>query len=173
MNYLIPASFETKRLHLRIPKESDWNDLHAYYADPECTKYTSGKPMTETESWRKIASLVGHWQMRNYGSYALEEKLSGKVIGVAGFEFPKGWPDPEIQYGLSRNFWGKGYASEAVMAIKDIAVKFLNDLQLISIIHPDNIGSIALAKAADAYFEKEFFFRDVTWHIYRHAKTAS
>lgn len=170
MSFLTPTNLETERLHLRTFNENDWNDLHAYYSDPECTKYTNGKPMSETESWRKLASLIGHWQIRNYGSYALEEKSTGKVMGVAGLEFPKGWPDPEIQWGLSRNFWGKGYASEAVKAIKNMAAKFLSDIRFISIIHPENINSIHLAKAVGADFEKEFLFRNDTWHIYRHVK---
>jgi RimJ/RimL family protein N-acetyltransferase len=168
MAYLIPASRETERLILRTFKEDDWRDLHDYYSDPECTKYTSGKPMADWESWRKLASLIGHWQMRNYGCYALEEKLSGKVIGIAGFEFPHGWPEPEIQWGLSRHYWGKGYAGEAVRAVKNIARKFLPDLRLISIIHPKNINSIHLAKSVGAHFNREYLFRDDTWHIYRH-----
>lgn len=169
MSYLVPENLETERLYLRMPKESDWSDLYEYYSDPECTRYTNGKPMSETESWRKIASLVGHWQLRSYGSYALEEKTSGKVIGVAGFEFPKGWPDPEIQWGLARQFWRKGYATEAVKAIKQVGFKLLPDISFISIIHPENANSIALAKKIAASYDRTFLFRNDTWHIYRHS----
>ncbi|MBT1700254.1 GNAT family N-acetyltransferase [Fulvivirgaceae bacterium PWU4] len=169
MNYSTPVILETPRLYLRQPREDDWRQLHAYYGDAECMKYTAGKAMTEWESWRKLASLIGHWQMRKYGSYALEERSTGNVIGVAGIEFPMGWPDPEIQWGLSRDFWRKGYASEAVKAIKNMADEFVPTLPLISIIHPGNVNSTHVARAAGASFEREFLFRDDTWHIYRHS----
>jgi len=169
MRYLIPESLETERLYLRMFRESDWKDIHEYYSDPECTRYTIGSPLKEYESWRKMAALLGHWQLRNYGSYAIEEKSIKKVIGVAGLDYPNDWPEPEIQWGLSRQFWGRGYASEAVRAIKKMTVQYLPGLSLISLIHPNNTNSINLAKAVGTYFEKEYFFRDDTWNIYRHA----
>ena len=168
MNYLIPEHIETERLNLRLFQESDWKDIHEYYGDPECARYTSGKALTENESSQKMSALMGHWVLRNYGSYAMEEKSVGKVIGVAGLDFPNDWPEPEIQWGVTRQYWGKGYASEAVRAVKRMAARYLPDLSLISLIHPNNTNSSNLARAVGASFEKEYFFRGDTWHIYRH-----
>jgi RimJ/RimL family protein N-acetyltransferase len=168
MKYLVPQNLETERLNLRMFTEADWPDMHEFYSDAEAVKYTIGKPMTETESWRKVAALIGHWEMRRYGCYALEEKQTGKVIGLAGLEYPAGWPDPEIQWSLARHSWKKGYAAEAVMAIKKMVPEFVPDISFISIIHPDNADSGKLANKVGAHFEKEFFFRDTVWHIYRH-----
>lgn len=170
MKYLIPTEIETERLHLRMFRENDWKDIHEYYGDPECAKYTSGQPLKDYESWQKLAALTGHWELRNYGSYAVEEKHSGRVIGVVGLDYPGDWPEPEIQWGLARKYWGKGYASEAVRAVKRMTEVYLPDLSLISLIHPQNSSSINLAKAVGAYFEKEIFFRNDTWLVYRHSK---
>ena len=168
MKYLIPESLETERLYLRMFNEPDWTDLYEYYGDPECTKYTSGRPLKDFETWQKMAALIGHWQLRNYGSYAIEYKASKRVIGIAGLDYPVDWPEPEIQWGLSRKYWGKGYASEAVRSVKQMTAKYLPGLSLISLIHPKNSNSMNLAKAVGAYFEKEYFFRDDTWYIFRH-----
>ena len=170
MRYSIPTTIDTERLGLRTFREGDWRDLHEYYGDPECTKYTSRRPLKDYETWQKLAALVGHWELRNYGSYAVEEKHSGKVIGVVGLDYPLDWPEPEIQWGLVRNSWGKGYASEAVRAVKRMVSEYLPDLSLISLIHPENLSSMNLAKAVGAHFEKEYFFRDETWLIFRHSK---
>ena len=169
MKYLIPKHLETKRLYLRMFKESDWTELHEYYGDPECAKYTSRQPLKNYESREKVAALIGHWQLRSYGSYAIELKASRKVIGVAGLDYPADWPEPEIQWGLARKYWGKGYASEAVRAVKQMTIEYLPDLSLISLIHPENSNSINLAKAVGAYFEREYFFRDDRWYIFRHS----
>lgn len=168
MNYLIPEQLETKRLILRNFRLDDWKDLHEYYSDPECTKYTTRRPLNESESWQKLAALAGHWKLRNYGSYALEEKSLGRVIGIAGLDYPNDWPEPEIQWALARKFWGNGYASEAARAVKEMAAQYLPDLSLISLIHPENKNSINLAKSLGAHLEREHYFRDDTWHIYRH-----
>lgn len=171
MKYLIPESLETERLNLRMFRETDWKDLHEYYGDPECTKYTIGRPLKEHESWQKLAALLGHWMLRNYGSYAMELKTTGKVIGIVGLDYPIDWPEPEIQWGLSRPFWKKGYAREAVMAVKKMTAEFLPDLPLISLVYPDNSNSINLAKAVGARFEREYLFRGDNCLIFRHVYT--
>jgi RimJ/RimL family protein N-acetyltransferase len=168
MNYLIPEELETDRLILRMFRLDDWKYIHEYYGDAECSKYTSGKPLTENESWQKMAAVLGHWQLRNYGSYALEEKKLKRVIGIAGLDYPSDWPEPEIQWGLAKEFWAKGYASEAVRAIKNMTAQYIPHISLISLIHPQNMNSSNLAKSVGAIFEKEYFFREATWHIYRH-----
>jgi RimJ/RimL family protein N-acetyltransferase len=170
VNYLTPESLETDRLHLRMFREDDWKDLHKYYSDDICMRYTVGRALTEGETWRAMAAMIGHWQLRRYGSYALEQKSSRRVIGVAGLDYPNDWPEPEIKWGLIREFWGSAYASEAVQAIKRMWVEYLPDLSLISLIHPNNTHSINLAKAVGAYFEKEHQFRGDTWSIYRHTQ---
>ena len=168
MNYLIPERLETKRLILRMPQLDDWKDIHEYYSDPECTTFTTRRPLNETESWQKLAALAGHWILRRYGSYVLEEKSLKQVIGIAGLDYPNDWPEPEIQWGLARKFWGKGYASEAASAVKEMSADHLPGLSLISVIHPQNQNSIKLAKSLGARFEREYYFRDDNWYVYRH-----
>jgi RimJ/RimL family protein N-acetyltransferase len=168
VNYSTPESLQTDRLLLRFFREEDWKDLHKYYSDETCMRYTVGRALTEGETWRAMAAMIGHWQLRHYGSYALEEKASHRVIGVAGLDYPNDWPEPEIKWGLIRDFWGKGYASEAVRAIKKMWIEYLPELRLISLIHPDNANSINLAQAVGAYFERPHEFRGDTWSIYRH-----
>jgi len=170
MSFLIPEQLETERLILRIFRLEDFSYIHEYYSDPECAKYTSRRPLDEGESWKSMAALVGHWRLHNYGSYALEEKSLQRVIGIAGLDYPIDWPEPEIQWGLVRQFWGKGYACEAARAVKKMADEYLPDLSLISLIHPENHNSSNLAKSLGAVFEKDYFFRNDTWHIYRHIK---
>ena len=167
--YLIPVILETDRLSLRMFSMEDWKGIHEYYGDASCATYTSGKALTEHETWQKMAAILGHWQLRNYGSYALHEKKLNRVIGIAGLDYPSDWPEPEIQWGLAKQFWGKGYASEAVRAVKEMAIQYVPHISLISLIHPDNTNSSSLAKAVGAKFEKEIFFRNGTWHIYRHS----
>ncbi len=39
-------------------------------------RFVGGKPFSREESWRHIAFMLGHWQLRGYGMWAAEEKAS-------------------------------------------------------------------------------------------------
>lgn len=168
MHYRIPERLETERLVLRTFREEDWRDLHAYYSDPECTRYTMGKPLSEAGTWQVLAGMIGHWQMRGYGPYAVLERGSGRVIGPVGLWYPLDWPGPEIKWALARDFWGQGYALEAALAVRRMAAETLPGLRLISFIQAENRASIALAERMGALFEKTLPFRGGEWCIYRH-----
>jgi len=170
MSYLIPEKIETRRLILRCFKEDDWLDLHRLYSDPECTRYTIQRTLTEGESWRTMATMIGHWQIRGYGPYAVEDKATGKVMGPVGLWYPNDWPEPEIKWALASGYWGCGYASEAARAVKQVAAEYMPETSLISLIFSDNQPSIKLAEAIGATFEREFEFRGQTAHIFRHSK---
>lgn len=168
MTHLVPEQIDTDRLRLRQFKEADWVDLHHYYASEEATRFTVGRGLSEGETWRAMCSMIGHWQVRGYGPYALEERSSGTVIGTVGFWYPNDWPGPEIKWALAPAYWGKGYASEAARAVQKVGRTYLPDISLISFIHAKNEASIRLALAIGAEFEKEVLFRGARWNIYRH-----
>ncbi|MCX7148293.1 MAG: GNAT family N-acetyltransferase [Rhodocyclales bacterium] len=166
--FLVPRRLETDRLLLRMFVEEDWRALHEHYSDAECTRYTFRRALTEAGTWRAMASMAGHWQLRGYGPYALEEKSTKAVLGAVGLWYPLEWPEPEIKWALARRHWGKGYASEAVRAVQRMARECMPDLSLISLIDSQNAASIRLALAAGATLERELEFAGSPFHIYRH-----
>jgi len=169
MKFKIPEKIETDRLILRYFLEEDWKDLFEYYSDEVCMKFTVGRSLTKWETWRTLATMIGHWQLRGYGPYAIVEKEGGKVLGPVGMWFPLEWPEPEIKWGLSQKEWGKGYAREAALAVRIMAAEYMPDLQLISLIASDNTASIKVATSIGAAYEKDVPFRDGSdIGLYRH-----
>jgi len=168
MEFSVPVKVETERLVLRQFKESDCKSLHNYYSSTIATKYTVARQFTEAETWRSMSAMIGHWHLRGYGPYAIEEKETGTVLGISGFWYPIEWPSPEIKWALAPEYWGKGFASEAARAVQIVGAQYIPQISLISLIHADNDSSINLALAVGAKFEKEILFRDANWHIYRH-----
>ncbi|MBE7381548.1 MAG: GNAT family N-acetyltransferase [Leptolyngbya sp. SIO1E4] len=170
MDLLVPREIETPRLILRQFREEDWKDLHEYYSDAEATQFTVGRKLSEGETWRTLCGMIGHWQLRGYGPYAVEAKSSRIVLGPVGFWYPNDWPEPEIKWALARQYWGKGFASEAARAVQVTAREHIPDIALISFIHAENLPSINLALAIGAKYEKEVMFRGGQWQIYRHPR---
>lgn len=168
MKYSIPEQITTDRLILRKPIEKDWQDLFAYCSDEICMKYTYGRAMEDWESWRQVALMIGHWEIRNYGPYVMEVAGLDKVIGIAGLWFPLGWPETEIKWGLTRSFWGKGHAREGAEAVRKMAVVNVPNLHLLSLILPENHGSIKVATSIGAVYESTIPFRGKKAAIYRH-----
>lgn len=168
----IPLVLESPRLILRQFVNDDWRAMHELYGDPECTRFTFGRPLSEGESWRTMASIPGHWQLRGYGPYALEERATGALIGTAGLWYPNDWPEPEIKYALSRRYWGKGFATEAVKRVQVMVAEKWPGKPPISFINAENTASIKLAIAIGARLEQEVEFRGGIWHIYRHPDLA-
>lgn len=138
---------ETDRLILREWCNDDFDTYAKMCADPEVMRYLgSGKPLDRFETWRHMAFLVGHWELLGFGHWAVEEKSSGSFAGRVGFLNPVGWPGFEIGWTLGREFWGKGYATEAARGALPFAFNELDRAHVISLIHPDNKASIHVAE---------------------------
>ena len=77
-------------------------------SDEDTVRYIGGKTLSHAESWRQIALMMGHMQVRGYCFLAVVEKASGQFIGRIGPWYPEGWPAPEIGWTLHRDFTRKG-----------------------------------------------------------------
>src|SRR5436305_13970995 len=106
---------ETERLRLRAFRLSDFDDYAAMCGDPEVTRYLTTR-FDREQAWRHLAFLIGHWVLRGFGMWAVEEKATGAFVGRIGFAEPEGWPGFELAWTLARPFWGRGYATDGARA---------------------------------------------------------
>lgn len=144
----VPESLETARLTLRRPEPKDTEPWIAMCADPELTRHVTpgGVPLSREDAWRALATLIGHWEIRGYGMWILEERRTGAFLGRAGLWRPEGWPGLEVGWMLVRGAWGNGYALEAARAAVEVARERKLDRRLVSVIHPENARSIRVAE---------------------------
>lgn len=147
------VNVETDRLLLRQWKESDFEAYAAYYADEEMARYVGGLHGRE-RAWRRLASLIGHWSLRGYGYWAVEEKSTGRFVGCAGLWLSDGWPELELGYWILRDMQGRGYATEAAVRSRDYAFDVVGAKSLVSYIHPENGPSKRVAEKAGAHFDE-------------------
>lgn len=137
---------ETDRLTLRMFRESDLDAYAAMCADPEVMEFLGPGPMNRSEAWRNMAMVLGHWALRGFGMWAVEERASGELIGRVGCWRPEGWPGMEIGWTLRRASWGFGFATEAARAALDVALGELGQSHVISMIDRDNAASARVAR---------------------------
>ncbi|GAA6159773.1 GNAT family N-acetyltransferase [Ruegeria sp. HU-ET01832] len=153
MNTLTPhiPRLETERLILRALSESDF-DAEAEFFASDASKFLGG-PKRSDETWRLMAQLLGHWVLRGYGFWGVEEKDSGRYVGHVGLWFPHSWPEPEIGWTLMNDATGKGYATEAALAARSHAYEVLGWETAVSMIDPENTASKAVADRLGAKFD--------------------
>jgi RimJ/RimL family protein N-acetyltransferase len=137
---------ETERLILRsIDPERDFEPWARLQADPEAVRYTNGDVQNRAEAWRGMAGAIGHWQIRGYGFFSVEHKVSGEWVGRVGPWYPEGWPAREIGWSIVRDYWGRGYATEAARACLE---HVFGTLGWDSVIHLIMEGNDASARVA-------------------------
>lgn len=96
-----------------------------------------------------LKSLREDPELLAWGHWLVIEKMSGQVIGDAGF---KGQPNAdreiEIGYGLLERYWNKGYATETVNGLIEWAFNTGKVEKVLAETEPDNVGSIRVLEKA-------------------------
>ena len=141
---MIPR-LQTERLILREYKPEDFDSFASFMADPDVVRYLHGTPMARPDAWRLLATGIGHWALRGYGTWAVERKADGAFIGRVGMINPEGWPGLEVGWTLGKPYWGQGYATEAARASLRYAFLTQPVDRIISCIDPGNKASQAVA----------------------------
>jgi RimJ/RimL family protein N-acetyltransferase len=115
-----PETITTARLVLRRGKPSDAPAVYAYGCDPDVTRYMD---------WRGHASVADaatfledadrRWDSGEEYAWAISATPDDRRIGSVGCRVRGHAVD--VGYVLSRQYWGRGYATEAARAILERA----------------------------------------------------
>ena len=143
---------ETERLRLRSWRKEDFRPYHAILQHPDVHRHFGPEPMSAEEAWRRLTSAVGGWQFNGFGTWAVEQKEEGKLVGNAGIF--TGWramepefgEEPEMGWIFAAETHGKGLASEACRAVLGWTEANLSPTPLWAIIAPANEPSLRLAE---------------------------
>lgn len=136
---------ETDRLILRPPLQEDFEAWAEFCADEEAARYIGGA-QTRAGAWRVICVMTGAWTIRGYSMFSVIEKATGRWVGRVGPWMPETWPGTEVGWGIVRDCWGKGYATEAAEASIDWAFDNLGWDEVIHTIEPANVNSAKVAE---------------------------
>ena len=138
-------TLETDRLILRPPAMADFEAWCAFSADEEAARYIGG-PMNPAQVWRSMMTIAGSWALEGFSMFSVIEKETGRWIGRLGPWRPHGWPGPEVGWGIIRDCWGRGYATEGAAAAMDFAFDHLGWDEVVHTIEPINANSQGVAR---------------------------
>ena len=127
----------TERLIIRELCEADYPEFERTLNDVQKTCSGSGTGF--------LNSLITQYSeidiITVLSSFGIFEKATGKLMGTVGAGKHDDLNEPEIFYYLSAEYRGYGFASEAVKAVTEWALKNYNIPYLIGTVAVDNVKS--------------------------------
>ncbi|WP_424976273.1 GNAT family N-acetyltransferase [Dinoroseobacter sp. S124A] len=142
----------TERLTLRPPCPADVPALTEFYRS-ERSQYAGGH-VPHAKAWSNAVAMLGHWQVRGYGLWAVTETGDDRALGLVGPYYPDGRPETELGWVLFAAAEGRGIAQEAALAARADARSRLGWSEIVSYIDARNTRSIALAERLGARLDE-------------------
>ena len=175
---------ETERLVVRPLKPQDDVAFQAILSQPEVMQYLPEDVMTLQEvtgiiEWfqtcyerntpeKIIKWTLGVWlknskkppqsPLSGGGKKGKSDKsqTGGELIGWAGVgPLEPDESEIEIAYGIARDHWGQGYATEAAQAVLDYAFDTIGLKRLVAVVDPENMASVKVLENIGMTLEKK------------------
>ena len=102
-------------------------------------------------------SYLSQYEKLGFGLYLLVETSTEQPIGVCGLVKRDSFDFPDIGYALLERVAGKGYATEAAIAVLDYAKRELGIDKVLAITSPDNIASQRVLEKLGLTFQKQIY----------------
>ena len=151
---------ETERAFLRPIEKEDNEQIFSYRSDSETNKYQGWIPKTLNDVNEFISKNPDEINKpETWFQLVIMEKSTNKIIGDIGIHFIDSDNfQSEIGCTLSKEYQGKGFATETMRATVDYLFKKLYKHRIVTSIDTQNIDSIKLVERLG--FRKEGQFKE-------------
>lgn len=160
----------TERLVLRPYRESDWEAVHEFGADPEVSRYMAWGPNTEEQTRDFIRRCIDQTNDpgRDLYAFAIALRETGAVVGGCNLS----WTNREyrtmmIGYTVARPYWNRGYTTEAARELLRLGFEEMGLHRVVSWCEPENVGSWRVMEKIGMRregHEREVEFWKSRWH---------
>lgn len=167
--------FETERLILRHWELDDVQRLFEIGSDADVMfRIGDGKPYESIKQAEKFLNWAKNYQKENgFCRWAVIEKASGKTIGSCGFVKLYG-DDIDLGYLFAKDYWGKGFATEAVKGSVKYGFEKLGFSKIVALTDIDHIETHRVLEKSGFTkrgVEKIYIDEDLVFEIKNQSKT--
>ncbi len=145
----LPTKLETKNLILRPYNALDWSGFLQFMLSPQVTNYLN---FTAEQTTPKGARELFEMTLNSYTTseplfaLVIAQQKNDLFIGSCGFSTPDKQQNCECFYALLPEYWGQGFATEAMIQLLDYGFHQLGIKSVIAHVNRDNLASIQVAK---------------------------
>ena len=153
----MPAKvLETDRLILRHFSELDAEFILELLNEPSFIQNIGDRKVRSIDGAKSYIKNgpVASYAKNGFGLYLVELKETSQAIGMCGLIKRDTLDDVDLGYAFLPNFWSKGYAVEAALAVKQYAREVAGLRRIVAITDPQNAGSIRVLEKIGMTFEK-------------------
>ncbi|MGH1435470.1 MAG: GNAT family N-acetyltransferase [Lewinella sp.] len=157
----------TDRLLLRKFQKEDALGFFLMNNDPLVLQYTGDAPFTDiTEA---EAFLIGyqHYQKYGYGRWTVLDRTTEEYLGFCGLKYHPGTGNVDLGFRFHKQFWGRGYATEAATACLKYGFEGLNLSCIIGRAQVENEASIRVLEKIGMQFVETFDFEGKSGVLYQ------
>ena len=149
---------ETTHLLLRPMRPTDFDALWLIFTDPHVMAAFESPPLTAAQMQGWLQRNLDHQTEHGFGLFSIWHKEDGVLMGDCGLELMAINEEQvaELGYDLRSDYWGRGYATEAAVAVRDYAFQQLNLPRLVSLIRVGNDASRRVAEKVGMGLAAEF-----------------
>lgn len=138
---------ETKRCIIREMTEQDLDAVYEVYAGKSITKYMEGLYESREEELEYTRSYIQNaYTFWGYGTWVIERKRDGKIIGRVGFNLREGYEEPEIGFVIMEEEQRKGYALECCTAALKVGKEEYEFEKIQALVKEGNQASVNLCQ---------------------------
>lgn len=157
----------TPRCTLRPFIQNDAENLIPILGSETVMRYSMTGAMDLPAINITINGWIALYESHGFGPWAVIHQ--GQLIGYAGLDnrVAEEIEQVQITFRLAESYWGKGFATELALAIRDYAFHHLKIPSLIAIVDPENLASIYTISKIGMQFEKEVVYGGLYLHLYK------
>jgi ribosomal-protein-alanine N-acetyltransferase len=151
-----PPELETPRLSLRRLEPDDAEFLVGLLNQPSVLANIGDRGVRNADDARRYLrdgpmAMYGRF---GFGLWLLSRRDDGAPLGMCGLLKRDTLPDVDVGYALLPQFWGQGYALEAVQATLRHAASKFGLKRVIGVVSEGNAASIRVLEKAGMRFER-------------------
>ena len=140
-NLQLPTTVETPRMILIKPHPDYSEPIEQMLQDPQIMQYVTTGARSNAQAKLETLAFQKAWERQGWGAYFLLNKQTKDVMGAVKLYLSDRTPYLQIGYFLGREYWGKGYATEAAKMALKLGFYGLNQPRIDAFAHINNIPS--------------------------------
>ena len=167
---LVPR-FSTERLLAERLSWEHLDEIRCLHGDPRVMRTLSadGNVLSDEQTMKSLCRGVEHWDREGFGLWVLRDRRTNQFVGRAGLMryVIEDKPEVGLAYAVLSDFWNRGLATEASLAILDIGFGRLGFTEIASWALPANGASQRVMEKLGFRFVRDIVFAGLPHRYYR------